>query len=376
MSDFILREAYDEDEYEEDGEGNDFITTISDEEFIDDETQYEDQNASDYYGFTNVVKAYEEAIEDSVSDFNFDQEANNYNIDELSEERIDEFKDFEEKIEKFKKNLFFPKNQDDNSFFYSILYAIRYHLTEQLDQVSEEYFTSNDLKIYQDIYCLKDFLKLDLKISSFEDQCYTINHILNKNNLFLRVYEQKEKFRYITNTLKDKKKIIREISYCVKEKFNGFIIVRVDFDQEIQKDFSPIDIVYKPVKKENETIDCFFTDKIHLAFRTTFTEGEKTKHTSAFRCYYCTKFFSRKERLEKHLKCCSGKPGYVYNFDTQNILTFKENLKHKHDIPLTAYIDFETTAPTDKMFDPESCKMKAVSYAIIFAFHPKFDFKG
>ena len=377
MSDFILREAIDEGEYEEGKEeGNDFIFTMSDEEFLDDETEFEDQNPSNYYCFTNVVTAYEEAIQDSVSDFNFDQEANNYNIDESFEEEIDEFKDFNEKIQKFKKNLFFPKNnQDENSFLYSILYAIRYHLTEELDQVSDDYFMENELKIYQEIYCLKDILKLDLKISSFEDQCYVINNILNKNNLFLRVYEQKEKFRYITNTKKDKKTIIREISSCVKEKFNGFIIVRVDFDQKLQKDFSPIDIVYKPVKEENETIDCFFTDKIHLAFRTTFNEGEKTKHTYAFRCYYCTNFFSRKERFEKHLKCCSGKPGYVYNFDTQNILTFEENLKHKMDIPLTAYIDFETTAPTDKMFDPESCKMKSVSYAIIFAFHPIFDFK-
>ena len=129
------------------------------------------------------------------------------------------------------------------------------------------------------------------------------------------------------------------------------------------------------MKAESETIDCFFTDKIHLAFRTTFSEGEKTKHTTAYRCYYCTSFFARREKFEKHLKCCCGKPGYVYNFDTQNILTFEENLKHKHDIPLTAYIDFETTAPTDNMFDPESCKMKAVSYAIILAFHPSFDFK-
>ena len=162
--------------------------------------------------------------------------------------------------------MFFPRrSQDKDSFFYSILYAIRYHLTEKLDQVSDDYFRGNDLKIYKEIYCLKDFLQLDLKISSFEDQCYTINHILNKNNLFLRVYEQKEKFRYITNTKNDSKKIIREISSCVKEKFNGFIIVRVDFDHEIQKDFAPIDIIYKPIKTENETIDCFFTDKIHLA---------------------------------------------------------------------------------------------------------------
>ena len=56
-------------------------------------------------------------------------------------------------------------------------------------------------------------------------------------------------------------------------------------------------------------------------------------------------------------------------------MTFEENLKLKHDIPLTAYIDFETTAPTDNMLDPESCKMNAVSYAIIFAFHPKLQMK-
>ena len=244
--------------------------------------------------------------------------------------------------------------------------------------MSDEEIKEHIPEIFEKMYHLKKFLKFDLKISTFENQCYTINHILNKNNLFLRVYEQKDKFRYITNTEKDKKKIVREISSCVKEKFNGFIIFRVDFDQEIQKNFVPIDIIYKPVKNQNEIINCYFTDKIHLAYRTTYNEGTKTetlKHTNAFRCYFCTKFFCRKERFEKHLNCCNGKPGFVYNFDTQNILTFEENLKLKHDIPLTAYIDFETTAPTDKMLDPESCKMKAVSYAIIFAFHPKLDFK-
>ena len=49
---------------------------------------------------------------------------------------------------------------------------------------------------------------------------------------------------------------------------------------------------------------------------------------------------------------------------------FEENLKFKHDIPLTAYINFETTAPTDNCLHPENKKMTAVSYVIIFAFHP------
>ena len=54
-----------------------------------------------------------------------------------------------------------------------------------------------------------------------------------------------------------------------------------------------------------------------------------------------------------------------------SLLTFEENLKFRRDIPLTAYIDFETTAPTDDCLDPENKKMYAVSYVIIFAFHPE-----
>ena len=57
------------------------------------------------------------------------------------------------------------------------------------------------------------------------------------------------------------------------------------------------------------------------------------------------------------------------------MLTFEENLKFKRDIPLTVYIDFETTAPTDDCLDPETRKTNAVSYVILFAFHPKLEMK-
>ena len=334
MSDFLVTEAIDEDEIqneEEEDEGNDFISTLSDEEFIDDESQFKDQNASDYYGFTNIERSYDDAIQDSLTDFDFNQEANNYNYDDDDDnlkETVDNFKDFEARVLKFKKTLFCPHElQNEDSFFYSILYAVRYHFTKKYDNVKDDEIKKDIPKIFDEIYPLKEFLKLDLNISTFENQCYTINHILNKNNLFLRIFEQKDKFRYITNTTKDRKKIIREISACIKEKFNGFIVVRIDFDQKIRREFSPIDIIYKPVKNQNEIINCYFTDKIHLAYRTTYNDGTKNalKHTSAFRCYFCTKFFCRKERFEKHLECCNGKPGFVYNFDTQNVLTFEEN---------------------------------------------------
>ena len=112
MSDFLVTEAIDEDEIqneEKEHEGNDFISTLIDEEFIDDESQFEDQNASDYYGFTNIERSYDDAIQDSLTDFDFNQEANNYNYDDDDlKETVDNFKDFEARVFKFKKTLFCP----------------------------------------------------------------------------------------------------------------------------------------------------------------------------------------------------------------------------------------------------------------------------
>ena len=102
---------------------------------------------------------------------------------------------------------------------------------------------------------------------------------------------------------------------------------------------------------------------MNLAYRTTYSEDKKMtlKHGAAFQCYFCSNYYCRKDRYDRHIENCVGKPGFIYNFDTQNLLPFEENLKFKRDIPLTAYIDFETTAPTDECLDPESKKINAVS---------------
>ena len=215
MSDFIITEAIEEEEEEEEieEEGNNFVKTKSDDEFIDDETEFDDQNPSDYYGFTNVERSYDDAIKDSLEDFDFNQEASNYNDDDEIDDgdfndKIDDFNDFELRVRKFKESLFCPQDlENEDSFFYSILYSIRYHFTKKFDSVSDDEI-KNDIgsEMFDEIFNLKKFLKLNLDISSFEDQCYTINHILNKKNLFLRIFEQKEKFRYITETNESKKK--------------------------------------------------------------------------------------------------------------------------------------------------------------------------
>ena len=112
---------------------------------------------------------------------------------------------------------------------------------------------------------------------------------------------------------------------------------------------------------------------MNTAFRGIYNEGVKIKHCSAWQCYFCSNYYGRKDKFDRHFEHCTGRPVYIYNFNTQSILLFKENLKYKGDIPLVAYIDFETTAPTDECFDPENSDMFAVSYVITFAFHPDLD---
>ena len=52
-------------------------------------------------------------------------------------------------------------------------------------------------------------------------------------------------------------------------------------------------------------------------------------------------------------------------------MSFEDNVKYKVDLPLVAYMDFETTAPTNICLNPEQKKMFVVSYTIVFEFHPK-----
>ena len=369
MAEFVIDEAIDVDATvatSNNNEGNIESATVSDDEFIDDRPVNDDF----YPYFTNVSRSYDDAMRDfeNVDDL----EARNYFASDDDEE--DEINDlFEAKVKLFKETLINPHGLENlDSFFYSILYAMRYKLTEKKDETDEEELKKDvGLALFHDLFEIKSLLRLDLDVLNFENQCFKINTILTKYNMFLRVFELKDKFRYLFKQNCEQKRIINEVSACVIERFNGFTLVRLEFDNEVRRDFTPVNIIYKPVKRENEILNCFFSENLHLAFRASYNESAKTiKSSCAFQCYFCSKFWTRKSRLECHMKHCTGKPGFIYNFQTRNLLTFEENLQFKRDVPLMAYIDFETTAPTDDCLDPESNKMNVVSYVIILAFQP------
>ena len=84
-----------------------------------------------------------------------------------------------------------------------------------------------------------------------------------------------------------------------------------------------------------------------------------------------SKVFVTKNKLEIHIKNCSGIPGVVYNFNTHNLVSFQDKFQAKGNLPFTIYFDFETTSPTDAQWlDTEDKKMLVVSYVMIVAFNP------
>ena len=113
------------------------------------------------------------------------------------------------------------------------------------------------------------------------------------------------------------------------------------------------------------------------AYTALYSEGLKTRRSfTIYECYYCNKFFRGKNRRKHHLKVCSGKPGIVYNFCSQTLTSFEDNFSSKGDLPFAIYFDFETTSPFDfEWLNPEDKKMFVMSYVIIVAFHPHFNFE-
>ena len=70
------------------------------------------------------------------------------------------------------------------------------------------------------------------------------------------------------------------------------------------------------------------------------------------------------------MKNCSGKPGIIYSFNNQSLVSYEDNFNSKGDLPFCVYFDFEKIAPADNCLDPEQKKMFVVSYMMIVAFYP------
>ena len=69
-----------------------------------------------------------------------------------------------------------------------------------------------------------------------------------KNNYFLRAFELKDKFCHVIKQDIQKKHVIRELSACITERFNGFNMVRLELDKRLRRGIKPLDIIINPSK--------------------------------------------------------------------------------------------------------------------------------
>ena len=59
---------------------------------------------------------------------------------------------------------------------------------------------------------------------------------------FLRIFELKDKYRKLSMLEPKKQNIVRQLSSCLIEKYNGFQVISIEFDRN-QKKIKPIDII-------------------------------------------------------------------------------------------------------------------------------------
>ena len=131
-------------------------------------------------------------------------------------------------------------------------------------------------------------------------------------------------------------------------------------------------MVYELTLNKNKIIECFFTPKIRLGFRTTIKKSKKggnvLNHTHVKQCHYCNNYFIKSdEKMKKHLSICSGKAGFTFSFDNGKIVDYQDHYKNLGDLPFSIFYDFGTTTGSVIFFD---AKMYVVRYCMVVAFHP------
>ena len=201
MADFICFEADASDESNDEGE-----PMTVDDSLIDDSEGHENNDPS-FFRFHNQTRDLQEVMheieqeEETAAEY---MEANNYledcEIDDIGNQSYDEFDKFERKRELFLTSFKNPvENQTrENSFYLTLLYAIRFLKTKKSDLCDENEIENQiGVDLYSKIKENKERCILDQNKRNFDDMYFDLNEILVGEKLFLRVYELKDKFRYL-----------------------------------------------------------------------------------------------------------------------------------------------------------------------------------
>ena len=175
--------------------------------------------------------------------------------------------------------------------------------------------------LFNDLKAVEEEIKLDRTLFGYFDRCFKLNEVLAKHNYFLKFFERRDTYRFlIKKKVQGKNEVIRNLSSSVLEKFNGYEMIRNNLRSEERAELIPINVVYEPIYDETVPVPCYFTNEIHLAYRSyvgTFNKGnEHIIHRTVCQCCFCQKVFAKnEENMKNHMSICSAREEIIYAFD-------------------------------------------------------------
>ena len=205
--DFILSFSDTSDEEQE--------PTISDEEFIDDDSIEKDgegagfyrgvDNRENYFYFSNQTKNPIQLINREHSDnFGDDNQPEPFDPQNREQVEFDEFDQDKIKSRIFKESLLNFLDVENN-FFYAVIYGLSHIKLHGIDVKLENSKETLGESLFFSLKKIETLTKLDRSHFAFFERCQKINKVLAEHGYFLRFYERQNKFRYqIKKKLKDK----------------------------------------------------------------------------------------------------------------------------------------------------------------------------
>ena len=269
--------------------------------FINDDSESDNENAENFEFVNseiNIDEANQRIEQEALARVaNCDDYSNFSYASEEDESSVFEFPNSQNHIDKFKSSLL-PKNTENihHNFIRVILYKTRQITEDKTDICDDEALKENEI-VKQLIEKLSnEKFKFSLDLQEFNHVCYEINEILIKYNFFLRVFEQKNKYRNLLIKQPEKQNQIKQLASCLNQKYNGYQVIKNSFNKRERREFDPVDIIYIPTKIAQMLPDCYYTTNISNAYTALYSEGLKTRRAfTIYECYYCNKLFRKKK---------------------------------------------------------------------------------
>ena len=255
--------------------------------------------------------------------------------------------------------------QSKDSLYLNLLYALRQGKTSECTHNHDFNFLDED--IIEELTSIKDQIQFDFINPRFTDKFHLINDIIIPYRFFLMVYDGiQKKFRFIN--LGDQEKLKRkcELTSCVSNQFNGMLTVRVLDQDKRRKNYVPVYIFVDCTTSLKHYNNYYNPNSAFVAYCK--EENKNTKRKEMYQCHCYDMFFRYKSNYNKHIKHCSGCPEFICTLQDDEIECYKNYIKHKRDFPFTIVGDLETT--TGYILEIEGGSMFAISYCIMFNFHP------